>query len=209
MANATPAVGVRGPRGPYRNGVRRRKEIVNVALEVFAEFGYVGGSIRTIAERAGVSPATLLQHFGSKEGLLRAVLEEWGRRTTEAYLYGVFGLDYFRHYPQLMEFHRENRGLLELFLTIAADATSPTHPAHDFMQRRYAEGITRLSMHLERAVAAGEVRPLSQGEINREARLMIAVLDGVELQWLLDPSTDMVALVSAYVDQTIARWQRG
>jgi AcrR family transcriptional regulator len=208
MANATPAVGARA-RGPYRTGVRRRKEIVNVALEVFAEFGYVGGSIRTIAERAGVSPATLLQHFGSKEGLLHAVLEEWGRRTTEAYLTGVFGLDYFRHYPQLMEFHRENRGLLELFLTIAADATSPTHPAHDFMQRRYADGITRLSMHLEHAVAAGEVRPLSQAEINREARLMIAVLDGVELQWLLDPSTDMVALVSAYVDQTIARWQRG
>jgi AcrR family transcriptional regulator len=208
MANATPTVGVR-TRGPYRNGVRRRKEIVSVALEVFGEFGYVGGSIRTIAERAGVSPATLLQHFGSKEGLLGAVLEEWGRRTTEASLSGVFGLDYFRHYPQLMEFHRENRGLLELFLTIAGDATSPSHPAHDFMQRRYADGITRLSMHLERAVAAGEVRPLSQAEINREARLMIAVLDGVELQWLLDPSTDMVALVSAYVDQTIARWQRG
>ena len=37
-------------------------------------------SIRTIAERAGGSPATLLQPFESKEGLLSALLEYSGRR---------------------------------------------------------------------------------------------------------------------------------
>src|SRR5215213_1543535 len=96
-------------RGPYRTGLRRREQIVAVAINVFGEYGFVGGSIRTIAERVGVSHATLLQHFGSKEGLLTAVLEEWDRRTVEASLTGVAGLDYFRRLPEVMTAHLSNR----------------------------------------------------------------------------------------------------
>ena len=80
-------------RGPYRTGIRRREQIVATAIAVFGEYGYAGGSIRTIAERVGVSHATLLQHFGSKEGLLTAVLQEWDRRTVEANLAGVVATD--------------------------------------------------------------------------------------------------------------------
>ena len=64
--------------------------------------GYAGGSVRTIANRIGVSPAALLQHFGSKEGLLMAVLEDWDRRTVEAQLTDVTGLDYFRRLPEVL-----------------------------------------------------------------------------------------------------------
>ena len=72
-----------GGRGPYRTGVRRREQLVAVAIDVFGEHGFAGGSIRAIADRAGVSHATLIQRFGSKEGLLTAVLQEWDRRTVE------------------------------------------------------------------------------------------------------------------------------
>src|SRR6478609_1935597 len=82
-------------RGPTRPGLQKRRQIVAAAAAVFAELGYSGGSIRTIAERVGTSPATLLQHFGSKEGLLSAVLEEWDRQTVEAGLTGASGLAYF------------------------------------------------------------------------------------------------------------------
>ena len=42
-------------RGPYRTGVRRREQIIGAATAVFAEYGYAGGSVRTIADRIGVS----------------------------------------------------------------------------------------------------------------------------------------------------------
>src|SRR3954454_3571203 len=119
-------------RGAYRTGIRRREQILATAITVFGEYGYAGGSIRTIADRVGVSHATLLQHFGSKEGLLTAVLQECHRRTVEASLTGVAGLDYFRRLPQVMAAHLSNRGLLELFTTIAAEASNPAHPAHAF-----------------------------------------------------------------------------
>lgn len=202
------AISAVGGRGPYRNGVRTREQIIAAAINVFGELGFAGGSIRTIADRVGVSPATLLQHFGSKEGLLMAVLEEWDRRTTQTSLTGVTGLTLFRRLPEVMEFHLHNRGLLELFLTMAAEASSQIHPAREFIRRRYADNIITLGAHFREAAAAGEVAPLSQAEIDQEMRLLIAVLDGIELQWLLEPSTDLVASVTTYINHAIARWQR-
>jgi AcrR family transcriptional regulator len=194
-------------RGPYRTGIRRREQIVAVATAVFGECGFAGGSIRTIAERVGVSHATLLQHFGSKEGLLTAVLQEWDRQTVETRLTDVAGLDYFRRLPEVMGAHLSNRGLLELFTTIAAEASSPAHPAHAFIQRRYTDNLATLTTHLQQAVDAGDVAPLTPAEIDIEVRLITAVLDGIGLQWLLDPSTDVVTSVTTYITRTITGWR--
>jgi AcrR family transcriptional regulator len=196
-------------RGPYRTGIRRREQILGVATSVFGEYGFAGSSIRTIAERVGVSHATLLQHFGSKEGLLTAVLHEWDRRTVEASLAGVAGLDYFRRLPEVMTAHLSNRGLLELFTTIAAEASSPAHPAHAFIQRRYTDNLATLAAHLQQAVDSGDIAPLTRAEIETEVRLVTAVLDGIGLQWLLDPNTDVTASAETYINRTLGAWQLG
>ena len=194
-------------RGPYKTGVRRREQLVAVAVDVFAQHGYAGGSIRAIAEKAGVSHATLIQHFGSKEGLLTAVLEDWDRRTVEEGLADVSGLDYFRRLPEVMAAHQYNRGLLELFTTLAAEASSPTHPAHAFIAQRYAGNLATLAGHLREAARRGDIAPLTDAQIQIEVQLVTATLDGIGLQWLLDPTTDVVASVAAYVDRAIAAWR--
>ena len=106
----------RGGRAAYadgaranRNGVRRREQIVESAAHVFAEFGYSGGSIRTIAARVGISPATLIQHFGSKQGLLEAVLHDL---TLNAFHIpdDAHGLAYFEAMRGLMDFHVNTAG---------------------------------------------------------------------------------------------------
>ena len=145
-------------RGPYRTGLRRREQIIDAATAVFAEYGYAGGSVRTIADRVGVSPASLLQHFGSKEGLLMAVLADWDRHTVETQLTDVTGLNYFRRLPEVMADNVSNRGLLELFTTMAAEASSPTHPAHAFILRRYTDNLATLADHLQQAVDAATWR---------------------------------------------------
>ena len=204
MTSASPAV---RSRGPYRTGVRRREQIIGAATAVFAEYGYAGGSVRTIAESIGVSPASLLQHFGSKEGLLMAVLEDWDRHTVEARLTDVTGLDYFLRLPEVMGAHLAKRGLLELFSTIAAEATSPSHPAHEFIQQRYANNLATLATHLREAIEAGEIAALTPAAIDHEVRLVTAVLDGIGLQWLLDPSTDVTGTIETYINRTVAAWR--
>src|SRR5690606_20086064 len=64
-----------GRRGSYAKGVARRQEILDRAIEVFAERGADGTSLRRIAEAIGVSHATLLHYFDSREQLLVAVYE--------------------------------------------------------------------------------------------------------------------------------------
>lgn len=53
-----------------------RATIRNVALRLFAERGHDAVTIREIAAAAGVSPALVVHHFGSKDGL-RAVVDEF------------------------------------------------------------------------------------------------------------------------------------
>ena len=191
-----------------RKGIKRRQEIVKAASEVFAEFGYSGGSIRTIADRVGASPATLMQHFGSKEGLLAAVLEDWTDQGHRLRATKLRGLAFINSLRDLMPFHVDHRALIELFLTMAAEASSPTHPAHQFIQDRYATSVAELSQHFREAVEAEEIGPLSAAQIEQETRKIYAIMDGLELQWLLDSTVDLAALFDQYLDEAIERWQK-
>lgn len=196
------------PRTQYRKGIRRRQQIVTAASAVFAEFGYSGGSIRTIAERVGVSPAALLQHFGSKEGLLTAVLEDWAeQQLPKSRAANPRGLDFILGMREVMRYHVTHRGLIELFLTMATEASSPVHPARSFIQNRYATTLDEVCHHLQLAIDAEEIQPMPPQQIEREARTMFAVMDGIELQWLIDPSVDFVGIFDDYLDQAIVRWQ--
>jgi AcrR family transcriptional regulator len=50
-------------------------KIIKAASRVFAEEGFQGASVRKIVARADVNQAAINYHFGSKEGLYRAVLQ--------------------------------------------------------------------------------------------------------------------------------------
>src|SRR5438874_1255211 len=65
----------------YAKGVERRQEILDRALEVFAERGVDGTSLRAIGEAIGVSHAALRHYFDSREALLVEVLRERDRKT--------------------------------------------------------------------------------------------------------------------------------
>jgi len=58
------------------NPAETRREILKAAEESFAAWGFAGATTRQVAAKAGVNVATLHYHFGNKEGLYRAVIEE-------------------------------------------------------------------------------------------------------------------------------------
>uniref|UniRef100_A0A832M415 TetR family transcriptional regulator n=1 Tax=Oscillatoriales cyanobacterium SpSt-402 TaxID=2282168 RepID=A0A832M415_9CYAN len=59
---------------PPQNPTRQR--LIHTALELFASHGVTATTTRQIADSAGVNEVTLFRHFGSKHGLLLAVIEE-------------------------------------------------------------------------------------------------------------------------------------
>ena len=52
----------------------RKDEILNVATDLFAQYGVNGVGIRKIAEEAGVNHAIIIRYFGSKENLVHKIL---------------------------------------------------------------------------------------------------------------------------------------
>ncbi|PTR20680.1 TetR family transcriptional regulator [Rhodococcus sp. OK519] len=61
-----------------------RDQLIQVAIELASEGGYQGVSVRLIADKLGMSPATVYQHAGSKNQLLLDVLSELSRRVSRS-----------------------------------------------------------------------------------------------------------------------------
>jgi AcrR family transcriptional regulator len=71
----------------------RRDQLLDTAQQVFTEQGYAGASMDDVADAAGVTKPVLYDHFGSKDGLLAAVIERSGQEMLDATTGAVQGLD--------------------------------------------------------------------------------------------------------------------
>ena len=71
MTTPTPAPEIR-----QRDADRSQETILIAAKEEFSEFGFAGGRIDRIAERAGMNKRLLNYYFGNKERLVEAMVEE-------------------------------------------------------------------------------------------------------------------------------------
>lgn len=61
---------------PQGRGMARRQAMLNAARELFLEKGFECTSLSDIVERSKGSRSTLYDHFGGKDGLLRAMVED-------------------------------------------------------------------------------------------------------------------------------------
>ena len=64
--------GLAGPRGQAR--ARTREAVVETALRLFSERGYLGVRVEDIAREAGVSRATFYKYFAEREEILAALM---------------------------------------------------------------------------------------------------------------------------------------
>jgi AcrR family transcriptional regulator len=192
-------------RGPYKRGIERRRQVVATATEVFGEHGFRGGTLQRVADRVGGTPAAVLKLFGTKEKLLIAVLEHWGAVTREIVAQGTVENAYLDGFNKLMSYHVEHKGLLQLYTTMAAEASSPQHPAHEFMTDRYRTTLEDMRGRFRTSALGGHLKRMDEEEIAHEAECLLAVLDGLEIQFLLNPDFDMEQSFAAYVDKVLKR----
>jgi AcrR family transcriptional regulator len=185
--------------------VERRLQVVTAAIDVFGQYGFTAGTLQRVAERVGVSPGAIEKLFGSKAQLLVAVLERWGELTADVIGRDNRGIAQLEGFRTLMEYHMRHKALLELYTTMAAESTSPEHPAHAFMTQRYRHTLETMRRLFADAVQDGEFRPMDDDEIQSEAECLLAIMDGLEVQFLLDPSRDLVRSFGRYVDRLLRR----
>jgi AcrR family transcriptional regulator len=69
---------------PNRRGVRSREAVLDAAERLMAEQGYEAATVARLVEEAGIPPSSIYHYFGSKEGVLLAVMEWGAKRFFEA-----------------------------------------------------------------------------------------------------------------------------
>ncbi|CAM5368523.1 TetR family transcriptional regulator [Streptomyces spiroverticillatus] len=166
----------------------RRAEILRAALEVIAERGYRGASLASVAERVGLTQQGLLHYFPTKEALLVAVLDERDQWDTggAGLSTAAWRMDLL---ASLVEYNAMRPGIVQTFSALLGESVTDEHPAKEFFTQRYA--LVREGMAAALRMEYGERLP---GGLTPEqaAPLLVAVLDGLQYQWLLDPgSVDM------------------
>ncbi|WP_433325263.1 substrate-binding domain-containing protein [Spirillospora sp. CA-294931] len=191
-------------RGPYRKSIERRREILDAALLVFGRSGYRSGSIREIAELVGMSAPGLLHHFGTKDALLIAVLRH--RQQVDRDYFAdrdAQGAGALISLVEAAERNARRRGLIELYSVLSAEATSADHPAHAYFTERYNGSRAFIGGAFEELAALGQLRPDVDPVV--ATRSTIALMDGLQIQWLLDgDSVDMPGDLAVYLQSLVS-----
>jgi AcrR family transcriptional regulator len=164
-----------------------RAKIINSATESFAQNGFRGAKMADIARDASLTGPGLLHHFPSKTHLLMEVLKERDQidsQRMQTFL-GKNGNDFLDALIELVEHNQTVPGLVQLFNLLVAESISPDHPAHGFFIERYQRGREHWMQAITQAQQAGEVR--SDLPAETLAALLFAMMDGLQVQWLLAP----------------------
>jgi AcrR family transcriptional regulator len=182
--------------GQYRKGIARREQIIEAALRVIAEQGYRGATVQELSKAAGLAKTSLLHYFASREELLVEVL----RRRDELDSAEFEGLSPQARAHQLVRTVRQNSevpGLVQLFVRLSAEATSRDHPGHEYFVERYASARAAGADFIRGLQASGLLSSGADPECM--AAIVVALIDGLQLQWLLDTDLDMGAILEHFL----------
>ncbi|GAA1924761.1 TetR/AcrR family transcriptional regulator [Microbacterium aoyamense] len=199
ISTKSSTVRTRKPRGEYAKSAATRNAILDAALEVFAQSGFRAGSLRDVAARVGMSEAGLLHHFKNKSALLQAVLDHRDDHARELVDFDLLdGVESLRGLVRLARYNQSIPGVVELFCVLSAEATSPDHPAHEYFVARYASVRESITAAFGRIADSGRLLP--GADPARAAVATIAMMDGLQVQWLLNSeAVDMADALQEFV----------
>ncbi|MFD1832285.1 MULTISPECIES: TetR family transcriptional regulator C-terminal domain-containing protein [Streptomyces] len=196
------AVRPRVPRSPEAR--QRQQEILHIAMDTFAARGYNNASLAEIADRAGVTQAGVLHYFRSKALLLTSVLEL--RDRTDIARQGPErprGLAFLRHLVDTVRRNAEREGIVRMYAVLSAESVTDDHPAQEYFRDRYEGLRAMVAQALREACELGEAR--EDLDVEDSANAIIAVMDGLQVQWLLSPdSVDMAASTERVISALLA-----
>jgi TetR/AcrR family transcriptional regulator, regulator of cefoperazone and chloramphenicol sensitivity len=165
-----------------------KARIRDASIVMFGKLGFAATTVRAIATDVGVSPALLLHHFGSKDGL---------RKACDDHVLNWYG-------DQVAELAADDSAETVLAMV---DRTPDLMPLATYIRRSLTEGgqlarrmfyaaVEDTERYLRSAVASGRVRP-TDDEHGRALMLVVASFGGQLL-------ADHVAPAGTPADQVVA-----
>ena len=186
-----------------------RRAILDAAAKHFSARGFRGTPLAAIAETVGMTQAGVLYHFGSKEKLLIAVLDD--KNTRDGALASEFlsgdAVGLVEGLVGIVERDQELAGMSALFTALLVEGLDRESVVHEMLVDRYRQGRQIFAEKLR----AGQEQGVLDPEMDPEAKAteFLAFLDGVRDQWLLDPEcVDPIAVAGQYVEHQLRALRR-
>lgn len=177
---------------------RRREEILRAALNTFGSKGFNKAPLTEIADQVGMTHTGVLHHFGSKDQLLLEVLEYRDRSDVadlpDQHIPG--GIELFRHLIKTARANAERPGIVQAYAVLSAESVTEGHPARGYFEQRYR--VLRGELR-EAFIEVCKQRGVTDtAAIDGAAAAILAVMDGLQVQWQLAPDEVQLAPVTEF-----------
>jgi AcrR family transcriptional regulator len=170
-----------------RSAETTREQLLKIAVEMFAENGFAGTSLRSIAKKAGVSPALLIHHFGTKEALIKEAISE----TLGAWVAGEKAAMLDDESKQLQNW----RALMEKGTTPLNFFRQVLLAGGEYSQRLFDAAVSESEVLLDQMKQAGRLRDIS----DKQTTALIMTVSGL----------GSVLLMSQIDQSAQITWHRG
>ncbi|WP_243228971.1 TetR/AcrR family transcriptional regulator [Microbacterium sp. CIAB417] len=173
----------------------KREQILKAAVEIFGNKGSTNGTLADVAEQVGITHAGVLHHFGSKQKLLLEVLAYRDQADVEdleeKHIPG--GPELFLHLVRTAFANEKRPGIVQAYTVLSSESVTDEHPGREYFEERYTTLRREISeAFAELCAQQGVTEPET---VAAASAAILAVMDGLQLQWLLHP--DVVELGGA------------
>ncbi len=196
--------------GTKINPKDKREVFIHATIECIVEHGYAETTVRKIAKYAGVTPGLLIHYFDGKEDLIAQtyqylstyLMESYGEKTRRLDNDPVEFLRAF--FAARIESETLNPKLLRVWLTFWSMTLIQPDMKHIHTEI-YENSLSSMEEMLINAYRANGTQ-VDEKKLRRTAIGILALLDGLWLEWSLDPSCfsadEALLIVTEFVQGT-------
>ncbi|GBD24807.1 HTH-type transcriptional repressor KstR2 [bacterium HR30] len=168
-----------------------RRELLNVAIDCFAKYGYAATSIDRIAKAAGVTKGALYYHFKDKEELLlesvKHRLGQFERRVVQEIATIADPAESIRTLGRICHEHATKSNHRRLIVTLMVEALD-TYPA---LERVFRDMMGRFRAFVANLIEQGKKRGRFRSDVDSQlaAGMFAGAVMGLEIQYYQDPAS--------------------
>lgn len=181
----------------------KREQILKAAVEIFGNKGSTNGTLADVAEQVGITHAGVLHHFGSKQKLLLEVLSYRDQADVaeleEKHIPG--GPELFLHLVRTAFANEKRPGIVQAYTVLSSESVTDDHPGRDYFEERYTTLRREVNAAFHELCAQEGVD--DPPSIAAASAAILAVMDGLQLQWLLHPGEIELGAASEYAIRAI------
>lgn len=162
----------RSSRGPYTKSEDTRARVLQAALDEANAHGLQRTSITNVARRAGVAVGVVNYHFGSKKGLMRALMNSLLQELASNFPPPRSENDFFSHERAVIKIWFQFLKKRPTFMRLAEESR---FYEPELYQLGIVTALNPIRERIRRGIERGDLKPMSESAVHNQAYSIYSV----------------------------------